>query len=140
MNRAVVPFFVADRPMSLRIVKGIALKEHPGVCIGIMAHANTSDNFQDALSNYPCENLNFCDAVGGPCQHPDDHSVCPARKHILEHTVKMCDSGMFTKEGATLTYEELFNTYKRMGVEYGVMIDVFHDMEATIASAAPVCL
>jgi hypothetical protein len=130
-----IPFFVADRPMSLRIIKGLPLEDYPTARVGIMAHANTSSNFQEALQRYPCENFEFCDAVGGPCQFKDEISKCPARQRILERTVKMCDSGIFTREGATLTYHELFATYERMGVEYGVMIDVFQDTDATITSA-----
>jgi len=47
----------------------------------------------------------------------------------------MCDSGIFTREGATLAYDQLFEAYARMGVEYGVMIDVFQNPQATIESA-----
>jgi len=39
----------------------------------------------------------------------------------------MRDSGIFTREGATLAYKQLFDVYTRMGVEYGVRIDVFLD-------------
>jgi hypothetical protein len=46
----------------------------------------------------------------------------------------MCDSGIFTKEGATLSYQQLFEAYERMGVEYGIMIDVFLDPQATLES------
>ncbi len=101
-----IPFFVADRPMSLQILQGLPLQRFPGVKIGIMSHANTTSNFQQAFRDYTCPN-----------------------------TVKMCDSGIFTREGATLTYEELFETYERMGVEYGIMIDVFLDAQATLDSA-----
>lgn len=132
-----VPFFVADRPMSLRILKGLRLlQDYPGVHIGIMTHANTSRNFQEALRKYPCENLDYCDAVGGACQYPGEEiDNCPFRKHILSHTIKMCDSGIFTREGATLTYEQLFEAYERMDVKYGIMIDVFQDDQATLDSA-----
>lgn len=130
-----VPFFVADRPMSLRLLKGLPLQDYPDVRIGIMAHANTTQNFQLAFRNYPCDNLDFCDAVDSSCQYMDDISCCPARQYILNHTVKMCDSGIFTRDGATLTYDQLFEAYDQMGVEYGVMIDVFQDPQATLESA-----
>lgn len=133
-----VPLFVADRPMSLQIIKGLPLQEYPGVLIGIMAHANTTDNFQKALAEYPCDNLACCAANNNhPCpfQTQAQRRSCAKRIYILNHTIKMCDSGMFTKEGATLTYEELFKSYERMGVEFGVMIDVFRDSEETIKSA-----
>jgi hypothetical protein len=42
---------------------------------------------------------------------------------------------MSVSEGATLTYQQLFETYARMGVEYGIMIDVFRDPQATLESA-----
>ncbi len=131
-----IPFFVADRPMSLRIIKGLPLMDYPNASVGIMAHANTSTNFQWALRKYPCENFDYCDAVGGPCKYQDNFEACPERRYILKHTVKMCDSGIFTREGATLTYRELFDAYVRMGVEYGIMIDVFRDKDATLDSAA----
>ncbi|MDJ0714465.1 MAG: hypothetical protein QNJ54_09620 [Prochloraceae cyanobacterium] len=133
-----IPFFVADRPMSLRILKGLPLQDYPGVKIGIMAHANTSKNFQRAFKEYPCEDLNRCDAIGGqPCPYKDDldRTQCLDRQRILAQTIKMCDSGIFTKEGATLTYQELFDTYDRMNVEYGIMIDVLQNAKATIESA-----
>lgn len=134
MNQ-IVPFFVADRPMSLRLLKSLPLQDYVGVSIGIMAHANTTLNFQHAYRQYPCENFEYCDAVGGPCQHKDDIFQCPVREYILGHTVKMCDSGIFTREGATLSYQQLFEAYVRMGVEYGIMIDVFLDPQATLESA-----
>jgi hypothetical protein len=130
-----IPFFVADRPMSLRLLKGLPLQEFPGVRIGIMAHANTSLNFQQALCQYPCDNFDYCDAIGGPCKYRDNINHCPFREYILGHTIKMCDSGIFTREGAKLSYKELFETYDRMGVEYGIMIDVFQNPRATLESA-----
>jgi hypothetical protein len=51
-------------------------------------------------------------------------------------TVKMADSGIFGKNGCDLTYEELFRAYRLMRTEYGIIIDVFGDCEATIRSAA----
>ena len=130
-----IPFFVADRPMSLRLLKGLPLQEYPDVQIGIMAHANTTESFQHAFRKYPCEDLDFCDAIGGPCQYKGNIDACPLRSHILKHTVKMCDSGIFTREGATLTYEQLFEAYIRMDVKYGIIIDVFRNPEETLKSA-----
>ncbi len=134
MNR-MIPFFVADRPMSLRLLKSLPLQDYPETFIGIMAHANTTLNFQHAFRQYPCDNFEYCDAVGGPCQYKDDITQCHIRRYILNHTVKMCDSGIFTREGATLSYQQLFEAYVRMGVEYGIMIDVFLDPQATLESA-----
>lgn len=121
--------------MSLRLIKNLRIRDYPGIQIGIMAHANTTKNFQEAYAAYPCENKEFCDAHGGPCPHPNNEDACEIREYILAHTVKLCDSGIFTREGATLDYAELFGLYRRMGVQYGIMIDVFCDAEATLASA-----
>ncbi len=135
---SLVPFFVADRPMSLHIIKGFALQAYPGVSIGIMANANTSSNFQTAFAEYPCDNLSCCAAnQNQPCpfQTSLERHHCDKRRYILNHTVKMCDSGIFGKDGAMLNYEELFQTYERMNVQFGIMIDVFRDSKATIESA-----
>jgi len=135
-EQPIVPFFVADRPKSLQILKGVPLQDYPGIRIGIMAHANTTPSFQAKLHDYPCDNKASCEAIGGGACPYDEHiENCPVRAYLLKHTIKMCDSGIFTREGATLTYERLFETYRRMGVEYGVMIDVFQDSHATLESA-----
>lgn len=132
---SMIPFFVADRPMSLRLLKGLPLGDYPQTRIGIMAHANTTKEFQRALCEYPCDAPSYCDAIQGPCTYANHEGDCPSRARILCQTTKMCDSGIFTKEGATLGYRELFETYNRMDVEYGVMIDVFGDARGTVQSA-----
>ncbi len=120
--------------MSLRLLKGLPLQDYPSARVGIMAHANTTQNFQQAFRQYPCDNFEFCDAVGGPCEHQEDILSCPVRERIVNRTVKMCDSGIFTREGATLSYDLLFRAYAEMDVKYGVMIDVFQDPKATLES------
>jgi hypothetical protein len=39
-----IPFFVADRPASLHILRGVMLK-YPRIKVGIMTHAFTTQNF-----------------------------------------------------------------------------------------------
>jgi len=46
-----IPFYVADRPISLSILKGIELPEN--ITIGIMGRATTSLSFQRLFSEYP---------------------------------------------------------------------------------------
>jgi hypothetical protein len=99
-----------------------------------MANANTSSNFQNALAQYPCIDFNDCHAIGGLCQHRNYISSCPTRTYISTHTVKMRDSGIFSRSGVPLTYEQLVTIYDRMGIEYGIMIDVLQYSEATLAS------
>lgn len=99
-----IPFFVVDRPISLEIIKG--LKIPAGQKIGLMAHANTSENFRKAFHDYP-----------------------------REQTVKMCDSAIFHESRFENDYDKLFRRYQQMGADYGVIIDVFGDPKQTIKSA-----
>jgi hypothetical protein len=54
---------------------------------------------------------------------------------IASRTIKMVDSGIFGKNGCDLNYDELFREYDQMNADYGVIIDVLRDAEATLASA-----
>ena len=101
-----IPFFVVDRPMSLRLLEFCGIKRVRAK-IGLMGHANTSKNFQEMFRKFNGKNI-----------------------------VKMADSGVFTKDGnLTNDYEQLFEIYENMGVEYGIMIDVIKDRKKTIQSA-----
>lgn len=123
------PFCVADRPMSLRILRGIDLARYSGT-VGIMIHANTSKEFQVLTNEYPLEN--------GVCPfHKRRHGAdqCERVQTIRERTVKMCDSGVFTKNGALMNYSQLFDVYERSGVAYGIIIDHLRKADATIKSA-----
>lgn len=101
-----IPFFVADRPMSLKLLKFCGIDELP-FKVGIMGHANTSKNFQRMFKDFKGKNI-----------------------------VKMADSAVFTKKGCIFDdYEKLFETYEKMGVKYGVMIDVLKDKNKTLKSA-----
>jgi len=117
-----IPFLVADRPVSLSIIKGIALP--PNARIGIMGQAYTSKRFQMLFNQYP-----FGIDVIYPNGQPSDHQ-------IKKQTTKMVDSSIFGKRKCRMSYEELFRTYQRMGASYGIMIDVFRDPEGTLDSAS----
>jgi hypothetical protein len=54
---------------------------------------------------------------------------------IASLTIKMVDSGIFGKNGCDLNYDELFREYDQMNADYGVIIDVLRDAEATLANA-----
>ena len=129
-----IPFLVADRPASLRIIKGANINGS----VGIMSHANTTAGFQTLFRDYPCGE-NFCHAIDPAgrtnCPVSFDASQCKVAQSVQQQTIKMCDCGMFTKEGAQLTYSKLFKTYENMGATYGIMLDVFRDKDATIANA-----
>lgn len=129
-----VPFCVADRPASLRILKGSDIYHHNKV--GIMGHANTTKNFQCLFSIYPCSTDDFCDVVNDICPYEKNIQKCPNGLKIREKTIKMCDSGVFTKGGCMMGgYEILFETYERMRTDYGIMIDVLKDKKNTLKSA-----
>lgn len=129
------PFFVVDRPISLEILSGLDIPR--GAKLGLMAHANTSALFERTLKAFPCTNKQACPVLGGaPCPHDGNLSKCAAGRAYRQHFTFMADSGVFTKEGAALAdYNALFAKYESMGVEYGVILDVLKDPEATIASA-----
>jgi len=119
-----IPFFVADRPASLLILKGVLLK-FPHIRVGIMTHAFTSKNLWKIFREFPYnlpllyENLNLS-----------------KNEDLLAHSlIKMCDSGIFSKNGCRIDYEELFDRYNQMGTDFGVMIDVLRDAKETIKSA-----
>jgi hypothetical protein len=101
-----IPFFVVDRPMSLKLLEFCGIDKQNSK-IGLMGHANTTKNFQKLFKKFKGKNI-----------------------------VKMADSGVFTKNGCMSNgYEELFSKYEFMGVEYGIMIDVFKNKDETIKSA-----
>jgi len=100
-----IPFFVVDRPMSLELLRYCEIDKQEGV-FGLMGHANTSERFQELFGEFKGNNI-----------------------------IKMADSGVFSKEGCKLNYEELFSIYERMKTEYGIMIDFLKDKKRTIKSA-----
>lgn len=117
-----IPFLVADRPISLSIIKGISLPSTSK--IGVLSQAaTTTPNFRKAFRTYP----NNVDVI-----YPNGQ---PRERSIRQRTVKMVDSGIFGKNGCSLTYPELFNAYEEMGANYGVMIDVLRDSQRTVDSA-----
>lgn len=102
-----IPFFVVDRPMSLKLLDHCKIGEKK-IKFGLMTHANTSKNFQQHFKKFLDNNDNI---------------------------VKACDSGVFTKNGCLMDYQELFSIYDQMGVKYGIMIDFLNDKKKTIESA-----
>jgi len=127
------PFFVADRQASLRILSGLDIPD--GKRIGIMTHANTFRPFKDALSKFPCFDQNNCGVVDGPCPYDGDITLCEKGTRLRDNRVIICDSGVFQRKGCKIEYSDLFDEYERMGVDYGIIIDVLKDKGATLISA-----
>jgi len=100
-----IPFFVVDRPMSLKILEYCQINNQ-AFNLGLMGHANTSQEFQELFRNFNHQNI-----------------------------VKIVDSGVFTKNGCMNGYSALFSTYEKMGADYGIVIDILKDKEKTIESA-----
>jgi len=101
-----IPFFVVDRPMSLKLLEFCKISELP-FKVGLMGHANTSKNFQKMFREFKGDNV-----------------------------IKMVDSSVFTKNGCSVRrYEDLFEIYEEMGAEYGIIIDVLKDKSKTLRSA-----
>ncbi len=124
MGEKLIPFFVADRPASLRILKGVMLK-HPDIKVGLMTHALTTKNFAQLFSDYPYNlELRYEDA-----RFLDNEGL------LAENLIKIADSGVFTRNGCTISYNDLFMRYNQLGVEFGVIIDALRDPNETIRSA-----
>jgi len=129
-----IPFLVLDRVTSLRVVKGADLQG----TIGFMSHANVSPLFKRLFKNYPCGEspCHAIDPMGKTvCTHLHDGKQCELASNKLRHIIKMCDCGMFTKEGSKYSYADLFDIYEQMGADYGIMQDVFRDRDKTLESA-----
>jgi hypothetical protein len=124
MLQHIIPFFVADRPASLMILKGVLLK-YPMIKVGIMTHAFTSKNLWANFNDFPYKvPLLYEDAV-----------LCKNEDVLHKSLIKMTDSGIFSKKGCGIDYAELFDRYSEMGTDFGIMIDVLRDSKATIKSA-----
>ena len=124
MNGKLIPFFVADRPASLYILKGIMLK-YPDIKVGIMTHAFTTKNVQMMFKSFPY-NIPF---------KYENSNLLRNELTLYENLVKMTDSGIFSKNGCIIDYKELYERYNYMGTHYGIMIDVLRDTKATLKSA-----
>jgi hypothetical protein len=125
MSRSqIIPFFVADRPASLRILKGVMLK-NPDIKVGLMTHALTTKNFTQLFCNYPYNiELRY-----------EDASFLDNEDLLAENLIKIADSGVFTRNGCTISYDDLFMRYNQLGVEFGVIIDTLRDPKETVQSA-----
>lgn len=135
MPNHIVPFFVADRLVSLRIIKSSGLHKYD-VKVGIMGHANTSKHFQELFRKYPCSDDDSCDLVKNSCPYDHDINKCSIGLSIKSRTVRACDSGVFTKNGCDRNYKDLFEIYQNMDADYGIIIDHLKDKEKTIKSAS----
>jgi len=133
-QQKLVPHFVADRPMSLRILSGLDFKRHP-VNVGLMVQACTSQNFRDIVSKFPCGDQNYCGVVDGHCPYLGNLKKCSKGLALREHITTIADSGVFTKGGSSLDYPTLFQRYKEMHIERGIILDVLGDKNETIKSA-----
>jgi hypothetical protein len=133
-EQKLIPHFVADRPMSLRILSGMDLKRHP-VNVGLMVQACSSQNFRDIVSKFPCGDVNYCGVVDGPCPHGGKIKKCNKGSALRKHFTTIADSGVFTKEGSNLSYSSLFERYQEMHIKRGIILDVLGDKNRTIESA-----
>jgi hypothetical protein len=101
-----------------------------------MSHANTSPNFQALFSSYPCVTKKYCEVAQRACPYNNKLERCSKGLSLRKNTIKMCDSGIFQKEGCSFDYQELFSIYERMKVDYGIIIDYLKKKDETIRSAS----
>lgn len=129
-----IPFFVVDRPASLRIIAGLNLP-FGRARLGLMTHANTTGRFETLFRDFPCGEPEYCRILNDSRRHPE--GKCATGAEYARRFVKMGDSGAFTREGCQFSdYESLFQKYNDLGVSYGVIIDYLKDPKRTIESAA----
>jgi hypothetical protein len=133
-KKYMIPFLVADRPASLQIIRGLKIPRSKK--IGIMSHANTSENFKGIFSRFPCSEKNYCEALRRLCPYEKDMSHCSAGLSFREKIIMIADSGVFTKDGCMFpSYEDLYREYMKMNIDYGIIIDYLKDKERTLKSA-----
>ena len=120
--------------MSLRILAGLDLGTHP-VHFGIMLQACASKNYREMIARYPCMEMDYCGVIQGKCPYNGEISQCHQGLQLKKFTTTISDSGVFTKNGTSFDYYELFNRYQMMGVERGIILDVLRDYKKTILSA-----
>lgn len=120
-----IPFFVADRPASLEILKSF-FAENLDHQFGILTHAFTTSSFQEKFKDFPY----FTALKYSNIDKPEEQI-----NTILSKTViKFADSGIFQLE-RNISYEKLFEIYENLNVHYGVIVDFFKESEKTIESA-----
>lgn len=135
MTERFTPFFVVDRPASLQIIR--SLKIPIGKRIGLMTHANTSDNFKALLSKFPCSQYEYCEIIRGRCEFNHKISLCNKGLSFSRKIIKMADSGVFTKDNCRFpSYPKLYHEYDKMNVDFGVIVDFLKDKDKTIQSAS----
>ena len=134
MPDSLKPYFVADRPMSLRMLSGLNFQNYP-VKLGIMTHAKISSNLRRMFQNSPCIDLSYCGVVDGGCPVDGELEKCAKGQVVLEAFDIICDSGVFQKEGVDLDYDELFSRYEEIGASKGIIKDVIGDPSATLRQA-----
>ncbi|MDI9395425.1 MAG: peroxide stress protein YaaA [Euryarchaeota archaeon] len=134
ISKTFTPFFVADRQASLQIIRGLEIPD--GKKIGIMTHANTTNNFKNVMAQFPCSEKDYCEVIKKECPYKKDIKKCEEGKKFTEKVIKISDSGVFTKEGCMFEdYSKLFEEYEKMNVNYGIIIDYLKDKEKTVESA-----
>ena len=127
-----IPFFVADRPISLQILNCFfSLLSHRDW--GILTHAFTSKRFKELFKFFPNKS---------PCPLSENEikivknfiGGVNTNKNIKGKVWKIVDSGIFhTKRD--VSYEELFSIYDSMESNFGIIIDYLKDSLKTLKSA-----
>lgn len=134
------PFLVADRPASLRMIRGADLEVFEN-SVGIMTHANVSSNVKSFIREFPSSAGFYDDETDDPRRErefvdPKTGELTERGKKIRNRTVRMCDSGAFLKEGSKFDdYADLYENYEEMDVDYGIILDELNDPEGTKESA-----
>ncbi len=119
-----IPFFVADRPISLEILKGF-FAENLEYNFGILTHAFTSKKFKEKFKLFP---------YSTPIRYSSIKNSHYIDKKIEQKITKFVDSGIF-HTNREISYEKLFEIYSYLEADYGVIIDFIRDKDKTLESA-----
>ena len=128
------------------MIRGATLEAFPEQC-GIMAHANVSNNVKQFVRDFPASSgfYHIDETRESRAEYEDEskYVVDPETgeltalgEQIRSQTVRICDSGVFTKNGSDFeSYPDLYERYEEMAVDYGIIIDELNDPDATIEAA-----
>jgi len=123
-------FFVADRPVSLEILKTFFVKVYNlnlPMEFGLLTNPFVSRRFKELFKSFPFKTRVKYEKFLGLTYTPEVDQI------IHGSIVKFVDSGIFN--ASRLDYEELFRLYDHLNADFGAIKDYFRDYRKTIKSA-----
>ncbi len=123
-------FFVADRPVSLEILKTFFVRVHNlnlSLNFGLLTNPFVSRRFKDLFRSFPFKTKVKYERFLGLTHTPEVDET------VHSSIVRFVDSGIFNSH--SLDYGELFRLYDHLNADFGAIKDYFRDYKKTIKSA-----